>query len=137
MHTLPHEQAESSGVKLNTLLRRAIEQGASDIHLKAGQPPIIRHDGELRPLQGFAPLASAQLETLVEQVAPNKFVSFGGLAAASIGTSPRSTIVLPFDGVIDYCATNSDVGRYEDCYRGVATNAQCSSKNHQVILTRR
>jgi hypothetical protein len=77
------------------------------------------------------------LETLVEQTAPNTFVSFGGLAAASIGTSAGSTIALPFDGSIDYCVTKSDVGRYEDCYKGLATHAQCTSKNHQLILTRR
>jgi hypothetical protein len=77
------------------------------------------------------------LETLVEQIAPNTFLSFGGLAAASIGTSAGSTIVLPFDGSIDYCVTKSEVGRYEDCYKGLATHAQCTSKNHQLILTRR
>ncbi len=35
---------------LNGLLRRAVQLGASDIHLKVGQPPILRLDGELRPL---------------------------------------------------------------------------------------
>jgi hypothetical protein len=77
------------------------------------------------------------LETLVEQIAPNTFLSFGGLAAASIGTSAGSTIALPFDGSIDYCVTKSDVGRYEDCYKGLATHAQCASKKHQLTLTRR
>jgi hypothetical protein len=78
------------------------------------------------------------LETLVELLAPNTFLSFGGLAAASIGTSAMSTIVLPFDGEIDYCVTKSATGRYEDCYQGqAAAHAQCTSKNHRLILTRR
>ena len=47
------------------------------------------------------------LETLVEQITPNTFISFGGLAAASIGASAGSVITLPFDGSIDYCVTKS------------------------------
>jgi hypothetical protein len=77
------------------------------------------------------------LETLVEHIAPNAFLSFGGLAAATIGTSAGSTIALPFDGAIDYCVTKSDVGRYEECHSGLATHAMCTSKNHQLMLSRR
>src|SRR6478752_8497367 len=38
---------------LNNLLRSAVELGASDIHLKVGQPPILRRDGDLAPMEGF------------------------------------------------------------------------------------
>ena len=31
----------------------AVELGASDVHLKVGQPPIIRHDGDLEPARGL------------------------------------------------------------------------------------
>ena len=34
-------------VDLNAVLGRAVELGASDIHLKVGQPPVLRRDGEL------------------------------------------------------------------------------------------
>jgi Tfp pilus assembly pilus retraction ATPase PilT len=44
--------ADEVGMDLNTLLRTAVERGASDVHLKMGQPPIIRHDGSLGPLEG-------------------------------------------------------------------------------------
>jgi Tfp pilus assembly pilus retraction ATPase PilT len=37
-------------MQINLLLQRAAEAGASDIHLKAGRPPILRHDGQLAPL---------------------------------------------------------------------------------------
>ena len=78
------------------------------------------------------------LETLVEQIAPNTFLSFGGLAAASIGTTAMPTIVLPFSGEISYCVTKSETGRFEDCHQGLAaTRQQCTSNNHQLILTRR
>ena len=77
------------------------------------------------------------LEVLVEQIAPNTFLSFGGLAYASIGTSDRSTIAFPFDGEILYCVTKPE-GRFEDCFQGVvAVRTPCTSKNHQLILTRR
>jgi len=32
---------------------RPVELGASDIHLKIGQPPILRRDGDLDPMEGF------------------------------------------------------------------------------------
>ena len=35
---------------INTLLKRATEMGASDLHLKVGSHPIVRIDGELTPL---------------------------------------------------------------------------------------
>jgi hypothetical protein len=78
------------------------------------------------------------LETLVEQLTPDTFLSFGGLAAASLGTSGGSTVILRFDGVIDYCTTKTPPGRYEDCYTGrAAEHRQCQSVNHQLIFTRR
>jgi twitching motility protein PilT len=38
-------------MELNPLLRRAVELGASDIHLTVGLPPILRRDGALGPLE--------------------------------------------------------------------------------------
>ena len=43
-------------MELIDLLTRAVETGASDVHLKLGQPPIVRLDGDLEPLEG-APVA--------------------------------------------------------------------------------
>lgn len=77
-------------------------------------------------------------ETLVEQITPNTFLSFGGLAAATIATSGASQFALRFDGSIDYCTTKADSVGYEDCYRGRATeHLQCQSPSHQLIFTRR
>ena len=45
---------------LNNLLRSAVELGASDIHLKVGQPPILRRDGDLDPM--IDPLITNDLE---------------------------------------------------------------------------
>ncbi len=37
-------------MNLNDLLKTAVERKASDIHLKAGSPPVLRIDGELSPM---------------------------------------------------------------------------------------
>ena len=64
---------------LNTLLRTGVERGASDLHLKVGQPPVIRHDGSLTPLDGWAPLDAAQLELVLNEIgaaAPARLAAF-------------------------------------------------------------
>ena len=53
---------------LNSLLRRVVDQGASDVHLKAGRPPIIRFDGELDVLSDFSSLGTLELENVVNEV---------------------------------------------------------------------
>jgi twitching motility protein PilT len=66
-------------VELNSVLRRAVELGASDIHLKIGQPPVLRRDGQLDPLDEFQPLLETDLETAlatVTELAPAKLVDF-------------------------------------------------------------
>ena len=50
------------------MLMRAIESGASDVHLKLAQPPILRYDGDLRPMEGVAPLEDRHLEAVLELV---------------------------------------------------------------------
>ena len=54
---------------LNAVLARAVQLGASDIHLKTGQPPILRRDGELGLLPEEAPLSDAELEAVLARVA--------------------------------------------------------------------
>ena len=41
--------AKATGVELNEILGTAMKAGASDIHIKAGLPPVFRIDGELYP----------------------------------------------------------------------------------------
>ena len=64
---------------LRSLLQRAVELGASDFHLKLDQPPILRRDGELEPLEGVPPLAEGELEFALATVtagAPGKLDVF-------------------------------------------------------------
>ena len=64
---------------LNGLLRRAVELGASDIHLKVGQAPVLRLDGELEPLEECRELVDDDLEAALEIVgarAPERLQQF-------------------------------------------------------------
>ncbi|MGI8420878.1 MAG: type IV pilus twitching motility protein PilT [Gaiellaceae bacterium] len=53
-------------MELNSLLRRAVELGASDIHLKIGKPPILRRDGSLAPMEDWPALDEADLASALE-----------------------------------------------------------------------
>ncbi len=64
---------------LNAVLGRAVELGASDIHLKVGQPPVLRRDGELGLLPDHAPLYDSDLDAalaLVADMTPAKLSHF-------------------------------------------------------------
>jgi twitching motility protein PilT len=55
-------------MELNPLLRRAVQLGASDIHLKVGLPPILRRDGALGPLEEAPLLNDRDAESVLEIV---------------------------------------------------------------------
>jgi twitching motility protein PilT len=64
---------------LNGLLMRAVELGATDIHLKVGQPPICRIDGDLNPLPDAPPFDDDALAAVLEIVgrrSPEKLAHF-------------------------------------------------------------
>ena len=64
---------------LNTVLRRAVELGASDIHFKVGRPPILRRDGDLTLLGDCPPLTEIALDAIlgaVTELVPAKLAFF-------------------------------------------------------------
>ena len=66
-------------LNLNQLLHDAVDRGASDIHLKVGQMPVIRFDGDLQPLEGWPQLLPSQLDDVLREVtggAPSRLASF-------------------------------------------------------------
>jgi twitching motility protein PilT len=64
---------------LNGMLWRAVELGASDVHLKHGQPPMLRRDGIIAPLEGWPALDAVDLDSVLLTVAsssPAKLAAF-------------------------------------------------------------
>jgi twitching motility protein PilT len=55
-------------VDLHALLLHAVQAGASDVHLKVGQPPVLRHDGALDALDDWPPLDEPHLEAVLATV---------------------------------------------------------------------
>ncbi len=49
-----------------TILKTAVQAGASDIHISVGKPPMMRKSGEVIPVaEGLAPLAAEQTKALI------------------------------------------------------------------------
>jgi len=57
-------------VAIDELIKQAIEQGASDLHITVGLPPILRVDGQLTPVQGFKKLIPDEVRQLVMPIVP-------------------------------------------------------------------
>ncbi len=58
-------------MNLDLLLARAVEQGASDVHLKVGRPPMLRRDGAVAPFEGVEPLTDDDLGAVLVHVTAN------------------------------------------------------------------
>ena len=66
-------------MELDELLTRVVEIGGYDLHLKLGQPPIVRRDSELGALDGFPPLGPKELNSVLETLTrhlPSKLQEF-------------------------------------------------------------
>jgi twitching motility protein PilT len=82
---------------LDTLLRRAVELGATDVHFKEGQPPILRRDGALTPMDGIGALSTPHLEAIL----------------ATVGTgSPARVQVFQNTGDLDLAYQAPDLPRF-------------------------
>lgn len=55
-------------MEITDLLKESIAQGASDLHLLPGLPPLLRIDGDLIPIQDSAPLAPNEVKGLIYSV---------------------------------------------------------------------
>jgi twitching motility protein PilT len=78
-------------VDLHSVLLRAIQGGASDVHLKIGQPPVLRRQGSLAPLEGWPPLDQLQLESVLATVTahdPARRASFEATGDLDLAYTP-------------------------------------------------
>jgi len=61
------DDAKKRPQTMEEILGLALEHGASDMHLKVGQPPFLRVNGQIRPTDG-APLSAADVLELAGQI---------------------------------------------------------------------
>ncbi|MDP9177860.1 MAG: PilT/PilU family type 4a pilus ATPase [Gemmatimonadota bacterium] len=57
---------------MDDLLRTLVRDLASDLHLHAGEPPILRLHGELKRIEGMEPLTHSRLEAMLVSIMPER-----------------------------------------------------------------
>lgn len=63
-------------MKISDLVRRAVEQNASDLHLRSGQKPRIRIDGSLFPIEDVQPTAEEMQAFLYDMLTKDQIARF-------------------------------------------------------------
>ena len=64
-----HDAARS---EIDALLRQLVERSGSDLHLRVGEPPIIRTHGEMMRLEKVQPLTNERLEAMLIAIMPER-----------------------------------------------------------------
>ncbi|MEO0476262.1 MAG: ATPase, T2SS/T4P/T4SS family, partial [Planctomycetota bacterium] len=103
--------------RLDQLLRRCVEQDASDIHLVEGLPPYLRSQGPLEPVAGEAPLDREAMASIAEHMhsgfTESRTGSVDGAFTAGDGTRYRFNIYWRSGGLA------VALRRLEDRFRGL------------------
>jgi twitching motility protein PilT len=60
-------EVAAARAEMEELLRMLVEAKASDLHLRSGAPPMLRHDGELTS-QNHPPIAAERLEAMLQSI---------------------------------------------------------------------
>jgi twitching motility protein PilT len=58
--------------RIQEMLRKLVSSGSSDLHLRVGEPPIIRKSGEMQRLPGYEPLTVEEMEALIFSIMPER-----------------------------------------------------------------
>ncbi len=58
--------------EMDALFRQMIDIKASDLHLSSGSVPMVRHDGDMKPMPGRAQLTPAEVERILWPIAPER-----------------------------------------------------------------
>jgi twitching motility protein PilT len=61
-----------AAAEIEGLFRILCEWKASDLHVNAGSPPILRHDGEIKPIPGRPALSGEDTERLLWSITPER-----------------------------------------------------------------
>ena len=71
-HVHDFEGSTEARATIEQLLRTTVERGASDLHLRCGEPPIIRLHGEMHRLEGWSALENGQLDSMLRSIMPER-----------------------------------------------------------------
>ena len=55
-------------MNIETLFNLALDNGASDLHLRVGLPPILRIDGRLKHREDFPLLTNIDIKQMLDQI---------------------------------------------------------------------
>ena len=58
--------------EIDELFATLFDMNASDLHISVGSPPMVRHDGEIKPLPGRGVLSAADTERMLFPIAPER-----------------------------------------------------------------
>ena len=63
---------EPARSEIDGLLRKLVETSASDLHLRVGEPPILRIHGELKRMSDADPLSNSRVEAMLNSIMPER-----------------------------------------------------------------
>ena len=109
--------APLGAVTLRVLLEAAVASGASDLHLRAGSPPLVRVDGQLLPL-ALPSLTAPEAEALVDSALPRE----------------RDRVAYATDQECDFALDMPGVGRFRgNAYRARGAAAAVLRHVREVV----
>ena len=66
------EVSSAAEERIQEMLQKLVKSGSSDLHLRVGEPPIIRKSGEMQRLEGYEPLTSDEVQALLTSIMPER-----------------------------------------------------------------
>jgi twitching motility protein PilT len=64
--------SDAARVEIEALLRELVQRSGSDLHLRVGEPPIIRVHGAITRVDGAPPLTNERLESMLLAIMPDR-----------------------------------------------------------------
>jgi twitching motility protein PilT len=61
-----------AGARMDRLLRTLVETSGSDLHLRVGEPPIVRRHGEMVRIEGEGTLDNSLVEAMLASIMPER-----------------------------------------------------------------
>ncbi|HVZ49254.1 MAG TPA: type IV pilus twitching motility protein PilT [Gemmatimonadaceae bacterium] len=63
---------DKARLQMEELLRTLVRENGSDLHMRVGEPPILRKHGEMVRVEGYDPITNDEMETLLFSITPER-----------------------------------------------------------------